>query len=260
MSGLVKYEEGRFQAIAKDSQIALAMRENMQPGDTFSMGDLIRVKTPGAGGLQWAVEEQTGTQYYPDLTGVLVFNCFSGLLWKSLDLDPDNAKPLVVSDDLQVGRLNVPWEEVPEEFVSGLKSCELKDQPGFFDWTKLPWTQFGTGKKGLGKFAREGRTLFLLREGDAWPLRIRCGAGSLRPVSQFIRRLTVPQYRAVVKLSLKSERSQGNIEFSQIVPTLVGVLSEEEGAAVKSMYTDRLRESHRRGDVVTSESADVAEG
>lgn len=255
-TGLIQYKREDFLAITEGSEIAEAMKENMVEGDVFSEQDLTRVKTPAGGGLHWTVDGPGGPEVCSEIEGLLVFNCRQGLIWKSLEVDKNRDKPIVRSSDLIYGKLNVPEEEVPPEMLAVLKQHELPDQPGVYNWADLPYTQFGTGKKGQGKFAKESRVLFILRKGDAWPLMIKCGPGSLGEVQKFIKRLQVPQYRAVVGLSLKVETSRGGDDYSMIVPKYKGCLTAEEGAIVKAMYTDRLRSSHEAGRTFAADDAE----
>jgi hypothetical protein len=248
-TGLVKYERSEFAVLSPGSSAKLAMQENLVEGDSFSALDLVRVKTPSGGSTIWTIDSTAGPVHLPEIVGVLVYNCRRGLLWKSLEIG-ENDKPIVVSNDLIYGRLNVPPEEIPADFVEGLRKCEIPDRPGVYDWSALPWCQFGTGKKGQGKFAKESRMLYVLTRDAIWPLVIPAGPGSLGDVTRFIKRLEVPQYRAVVGLTLKEELSAGGIKYSKIVMNLKGVLGEEEGAELKEMYTDRLRADNEAGHVI----------
>lgn len=250
-------DSNRFLALVEGSDLAEAMRENYQPGDSFSMSDLIRVKTPSSGGTIWEINGVAGTEHTPAITGILVFQAYVGSIWRTLDVDETKKdKPLVVSNDLITGRLNVPREEVPEEFMTVLDKHELPGQPGCYNWADLPWTQFGTGRDGGGKYAKESRVMFILREQDAWPLVVRCGPGSLGDVMRFIKRLDVPQYRAVVQLTLKKEISRTGKPYSKIVPSLMAKLDPAFGQRVKETYTDRLRKSHEAGMVVVDDSGE----
>lgn len=246
---MIQYSKSDFLALVEGSDVAEALRENLVEGDSFSEGDLLRVKTPAGGGLHWDVDGQLSSE----IEGILVFNCRQGLLWKSLDIDKNRDKPIVRSSDLVYGKLNVPEEEVPPEMLAVLKKHEVEGQPGVYNWADLPYTQFGTGRNGQGKFAKESRVLFILRKGDAWPLIVKCGAGSIGEVQKFIKRLQVPQYRAVIGLSLRVETSKGGIDYSQIVPKYKGCLTAAEGADVKNLYTDRLRASHESGRVFSND-------
>lgn len=260
-TALTVYQRNDFAAIADNSAIAEALKENMLPGDTFSQMDLIRVKTPAAGGLYWEVEGDGAP--VGEIEGVLVYNAWLGLLWPSLETG-SGVKPLLRSNDLSIAKLNMTPEEIKEaiskdvlqqQMVDELAKHELPGQPGVYRWNDLPWMQQGTGKNGIGKFAKENRLMFILRKGDAWPLIIKAGPGSLGSMSKLVKRLSVPQYRAVVGMKLQVKESRGGVKYSEIIGTEKGQLDAETGAILKSLYTDKLRESHEAGRVYE----DVAE-
>jgi hypothetical protein len=246
-----------FLAIATDSDVALAIQENMQDGDSFSMTDLVRVKTPSSGSLFWTIPEVSGETVEKLIEGVIVFQAKQGILWPSLDSSGDS-KPVLVTNDMKHARLNCEESEVPSDMMAELQKHELPGNPGVYDWAKLPYTQFGSGKNGIGKFAKETRLLFILRKNDPWPLVIRVGPGSLKAVTQFIMRLTVPYYRAVVSLSLKKQTSKGGQDYSEIVPVLTAVLNTEDGEVIKERYTNRLKHDFDSGKLQI-ETEDVME-
>lgn len=244
------YEESEFTALSANSESALAMRENTD-GDSFSEADLIRVKTPTGGGLFWTVDGVSGPENCEAIEGVIVFKAKKGLIWPS---DSDDAtakeKPCVVSNDLKYGKLNVPRKEVPSEMMEILDQNEVEGQPGVYDWENLPWTQWNTGKKGVGKYAKEHILLFILRKNETLPLFIQVGAGSVGDIRKFfIRMQNVPYYRAVVSLKLKQAESAGGKTYSKIVPTMIGTLTPEQGEIVKTIYRDRLQASHEAGKI-----------
>ena len=80
----------------------------------------------------------------------------------------------------------------------------------------------------------------ILREDEAWPLLITAGPGSLKTVVPFVKRLSVPHYRAVVSLTLDKVENAGGQNYSQIVPKFLGELSKEKGEIVRKMYTGPL--------------------
>jgi len=56
----------------------------------------------------------------------------------------------------------------------------------------------------------------------------------------FVKRLSVPHYRAVVSLTLDKVENAGGQNYSQIVPKFIGEISKEEGEMVRRMYTTPL--------------------
>ena len=129
------------------------------------------------------------------------------------------------------------------EFYGDIKPDELekfRNSDGTYDWPKLPWNQWGSGRGGVGKRCKESRLLMVLREGDVFPLLIRAQPGSLKTVRPFILKLPVPHWRAVIGLSLQKVKNKGGQEYSQIVPRYVGPVPADVGIEIKRLYTDPL--------------------
>ena len=251
-NGVIRYASiNEYSALSATSEVRRALKANMDEGEPITEADLMRVKTPAGGGVQWCIPEVSGDVYAKDITGILVFQARQGTLWKSLD--PGDDPPIVVTRDMKYGRINVPEEKIEKEMLEELKRCEVPGQPGIVEWDKLSYTQFGTGKQGIGKFAKESRPVFILRKGDAFPLMIRVGSGSITNIKRFIMQLKVEYWRAVIKLTLTKEKSKGGIDYSEVHPTLVDTLSVEDGLVVQEQYTNRLRASWMAGKIAVEE-------
>jgi hypothetical protein len=80
----------------------------------------------------------------------------------------------------------------------------------------------------------------ILRADEAWPLLVTAGPGSLKTVTPFVKRLSVPHYRAIVSLTLDRVENAGGQPYSQIVPKFVGSITKEEGDIVRRLYTEPL--------------------
>lgn len=240
-------DESEFDALNKSSETAIAMRENWD-GEEFSELDLIRVKTPADGNLIWQVNSVSGIEHLEAIEGICVFKAYKGLIWPTLEQTKETKRPVVVSNDLRYGKLSIPREEVPPEMMEELDLREIEGQPGVYKWDELPYTQWGTGKNEVGKYAKEHMLLFILRKGECLPLFIQVGAGSLGDMRVFFKRMqNVPYYRAVLSLKLKEATSKGGVKYSKIVPKLIATLSPELGERVVAEYRDRLKDSHEKG-------------
>lgn len=258
MSNALKlYEQSEIAALDPQSEAALAFRENNE-GSSFDVSDLIRVKVPSAGGTIWTIEGPAGKESVDEIQGVIVFKAPHGLIWRSEDISPGE-KPVVVSNDLVTGKLNVPREEVPTEMIETLDANEVPGHPGVYDWAKLPYTQWGTGKKGIGKYAKEQIMLFILRPNELLPLFIAVPPGSIKNMKKFFLQASIQYYRMVISLKLKEEISKGKIKYSQIIPTHVGTISAEDGKKICEMYRDPLKKKHEAGLIELDHSMDSAD-
>ena len=247
-TGVIKYEPiADWAALNMGGELAKARAANLEEGERLSEGDLIRVKTPSQGGTKWSIPDVSGEVLTDKITGLLVFQCRQGTIWNSDD--PSDESPVVITRDMKYGKINWPKEKIRPDMWAELEKCLIPGSADTVYWDKLPYTQFGTGKKGIGKYAKESRPLFILRKDDAYPLLIRCGPGSIKNIKQFIMHLKCEYWRAVIELTLKKEKSAGGIDYSQVIPKLVGTISNEEGEIVRQSYTNFLKESWEAGKV-----------
>ena len=228
--------ESKFLALRPDSDVREALMANLGPGETLLASDLPRVSTPAAGGKVWSwTDSGNNEQSAKSIDGILVYYGVRGTLWGSEE-PQGKASPVMVSYDLMTAvRVN---EDIGDLDADVLESCRTGDRT--YDWTRLPYNQYGTSKSGRGKRCKESRLLAILRADEAWPLLVTAGPGSLKTVTPFVKRLSVPHYRAVVSLTLQKVASKGGIDYSQIVPELIGTISREEGLVIKGLYTDPL--------------------
>ncbi len=244
--------EKHYLALQEGGAVIEAMNANMGEDSALRESDLTRVTTPSGGGTQWTVPSITGDESTPELVGIIVHQCPRGLLWASEDPE-EGALPVLVSHDLKTAKLVWP-DRIDEgmakaiapagngEIFYNAAGSELHRE---YDWAKLPQNEWGTGKKGHGKAVKEQRVLYLLREGDALPLVVNIQPGSLKNWQKFILELSkagIPFYRAVVRLTLRKEKSVDGQPYSQIVPTLAAVLPPEQGKLILGKLTTAFRD------------------
>lgn len=247
-TALATLESSKFLALRPDSELAEAMAYNYANGETVRFSDLIRVKTPSGGSTKWSVEELTGEEMVDEIIGAVVYYHPAGTLWPTDELS-EGAKPLLRTRDLitaeqfgeDYGDLDPDKIEEARLFDANGEPVSTADGRGVYDWTKLYYNQWGTGKNGVGKRCKESRQLCILREGDQFPLYLQVQVGSLKDVTGFFRKLPGAYFNFVVGFSLEKAKSSGGITFSKIKPRLVTKLSRPEALQLKSIYTDRLR-------------------
>jgi hypothetical protein len=229
-----------FLALQGDSDFKEAMQANLSTGESIAVSDLIRIKTPAGGGRTWQYTNSDGAEVESKaITGLLVYIAPLGQLWGS-DEPTKGQRPVLTSYDLKTAvRTNDSLGEIdPEE----LAAFRVGDRT--YDWEAMgkegsPFG-WGSGKGGFGRRIKESRTLAILQPGEAWPVLLSVGGGSLSTVSPFIKRLKVAHYRVIVSLTLQKVASKSGIDYSQIVPENVGTISREEGFVIKQLYTDPL--------------------
>lgn len=223
----------KFVALRDDSDIAEAMAANIAVGEKIDESVLTRVPTPTGGGTTWVIPGVAGEESAQEIRGILVHHCRRGVLWPASTLT-QGAIPVVISHDLQVGEQIGP---IPTDMAATLNKCKRPD--GTYDWPAL-YSVYG-GRGSTDRRAKEQRVMFVLREGDPWPLIVVAQPGSLKTCKPFLLKLPVVYWRAVISLTLKKVANATGQPYAQIVPALVGTLSKEDGERVKNLYTDPLR-------------------
>lgn len=235
---IVGVEESRFEVLRPDSDIRDALLANVAEGEAITPQDLPRVSSPAGGGSMWNwTDAGNNDQSAKSIDGVLAWVGRYGTLWGSES--PEMGKPpVLVTNDLVTARK--VSDDIGDLDPEVLESCRIGD--GVYDWVRLPYNRPGSGAAGgQSRRCKEMRRLAILREGEAWPLLVSVGPGSLKRVCPFLKTgMAVPHYRSVVSLTLEKCESQNGQPFSQIVPIYLGSLSKEEGGIIKRLYTDPL--------------------
>jgi hypothetical protein len=241
LSKVPEVAETLFPALLPDSDIAEAIEANTQ-GRGFDLQALVKVKTPAGGSKTWVYRDSGNNEVETKaIEGIIVYYGQRGVLWNSEDIQKGRP-PLLVSYDLRTA------ERVSEDLgdidPAALEACRIGDR--LYDWNKLPWNKDGSGRGGFGRRCKESRVMAILQEGEAFPVIVSAGPGSLKTVGPFVTRLEVPHYRARVALTLEKATSQGGIDYSQIIPRLTGKISKEAGANVRRIYTVPLMAVERQ--------------
>lgn len=266
-NGLTVIERNEFLSLVPDSDVSRAIAMNRDAGDEFSELDLIQVKLPSGGGNHWTIKGPTGEQMTPKIEGVVVFRCKKGVLWPKDETGKD--RPVLVSDDMKVAKLMIPWEEVPEAMQEVLPNHELTEEeirkdarygsipkenlPRLFWWdgpNKLPYCEFGSATKpgSKGKRAKDYQILYVLRKNEGLPIRMQLGPTAIQPTRQFFNAMTdVPLVQAYVSISLKEKDNRPNPVSSVPVFERTGVLSRESGDEIDRLYRRPIQAAHEAG-------------
>lgn len=102
---------------------------------------------------------------------------------------------------------------------------------------KCPLAQFGSGENN-GKACKSRRRVFLLREGELFPMILSLPTGSLREFSRYIKRLLSKGRKSntvVTRFSLKKATNSSGIAYSQAAFGVDRVLSEEEQRLIQTL-------------------------
>jgi len=124
---------------------------------------------------------------------------------------------------------------------------------------KCPYNQFGTGENG-SKACKNRRRIYVLREGEIFPLLLSLPTGSLKEFSRYIKRLLSKgkkSNRVVTRFSLKKATNSSGIAFSQAQFAVDRNLTPEEYVLINNLSEQVRAYSHRVGYDVEVADAEV---
>ena len=113
---------------------------------------------------------------------------------------------------------------------------------------KCPLNQFGSGDNG-GKACKNRRRIFILREGEVFPLLLSLPTGSLKEFTKYIKRLLSKGRKSnavVTRFTLRKATSAGGVIYSQAQFAVDRPLSPEEYSMIErltgqiKLYSDRV--------------------
>ena len=105
------------------------------------------------------------------------------------------------------------------------------------DCVKCPYNQFGSGENGA-KACKNRRRIYLLREGEVFPMILSLPTGSLRDFSRYLMRLLSRGNKSnmvVTRFSLKRATNGSGIAYSQAQFALDRKLTAEEHTLISAM-------------------------
>ena len=176
---------------------------------------LDRVKLPAGGGTVFKVPSPDSDESVTvkELVGVIVYNHPAYAMYRDKYTGGNNL-PDCGSFDGETGIGN----------PGGACAC-------------CPYNQFGSGE-GQGKLCKNKRLLYILREGEMFPLTLSLPTGSLKVFTHYVKSQLTRGRRlsqVVTKITLKKATNASGIAYSQAVFSFVRILSEAERAAVEAV-------------------------
>jgi hypothetical protein len=207
-------------------------------GEPMRVSDLVKVKTPSAGGTTWIVPTNGNDVPCDEIVGLCVCIAKHGTIWPYDD--PTDTKPVIVSTDLVTGyRVSDQLGSIDPKALEKYRTGDRR-----YDWVAMsnsPEFGSGSGKNGQGKKAKESRIVAILRDGDVWPVLVTIGPGSIVKWGPFQKTLPSFHFECVIGLSLEKAKSKGGQPYSMIVPRVVGLVSEAQGEVARRIYTEPLK-------------------
>jgi len=199
-----------------------------------------KIKIPAGGAITYEIpgEDQDSPDIEKEFSGVIVFH-----------------HPVRMYYREKYNGANNPPECGSFDGVNGIGS------PGG-SCAKCPFNQFGTAlDDGTGKGCKDRRRIYILREGEVFPLLLSLPTGSLKNLTTYIKRLLCKGKKTsmvVTRFSLKKAVNANGIAYSQAVFNVDRDLNIDEQAAINKVSEQIKAISSRVGFDVDS-SPDTTE-
>lgn len=179
-----------------------------------------RIKIPSGGSTAFEVpgDDEEDTQMAKDITGVILFNHPAYAFYT----------------DKYTGGSNPP-DCGSFDGVTGIGN------PGGA-CASCPHNQFGSGE-GQSKACKNRRLIYILQEGELFPMMLSLPTGSLKEFTKYVKRQLSKGRKlnqVVTKVSLKKATSSSGIAFSQAVFSFVRSLDDAEKVTMATM-TDQVK-------------------
>jgi hypothetical protein len=181
--------------------------------------DLDKAKIPSGGAARFEVPTLDGTEYVPEITGVIIGQQDVRCFWeRGLDESGGGTPPDCTSDDCQVG-VGKPGG-----------SCQT-----------CPMAQFGSARKGAGQACQQRRVLFIARPKSTLPLVVSLPPTSLANARKYFLRLVdneLPFWAVVTTLTLEKDRNGAGVDYAKVALKSSATLPEELRARFKTVADD----------------------
>lgn len=181
-------------------------------GMDFSF-DKISIPTGGVTMFQMPDEDEDGNAMAKEVTGVILYNHPAFAYYSQ----------------------KYTGESVPPE-CSSFDGVTGSGEPGGACAT-CPYNQYGSGE-GKSKACKNKRFLYIIREGELFPVILSLPAGSLGNFVKYTKQQLTKCRRlnqVVTKVTLKKSTNSGGIAYSQAVFTFVRELEPQEREVITSM-------------------------
>lgn len=193
---------------------------------TPSVSDLDKIKVPSGGGTMWEVLDENGKEVDVKSFEAVILAAQDIRIFYATKYSGGNEPPDCLSLDLVHGLVG---EDCPPDVTGECATC--------------PKSKWGTatndkGELTKGKACQERKQMLLLREHDVIPVFLSVPPSSLKEVQAYISRL-VPTgeayYTVVTEFTLRKEKNDNGIAYSQVVCNNVRPLNDAEFEAVKAL-------------------------
>ncbi|MBS3969646.1 MAG: hypothetical protein KGZ94_05970 [Clostridia bacterium] len=218
-------------AIAGGNMAAIAAEEMEGLQDVFSCD---RVKIPSGGGLAFEVpgEDPYNPDTVKELVGIVVDHHPVNAFWTE-KFTGQNNPPDCSALDGKTGEGNPG---------GGCKGCKFN--------------QWGSDEEGKGKACKNMHRVFILPEGEMFPLMLTLPPTSIKNWANFLAKRVVSKGKRVceviTKITLKKAANSTGIQYSQAQFAVVGILSSNQAIEAKN-YSDGIKAMTRKLEIMSDD-------
>ena len=217
---------------ALSNDLATAINEEM---DGLSI-EFDRVRIPSGGGLAFEIpgDDPDNPDLAKEIIGVIVDQHPVNAYW-AVKYSGENNPPDCSSMDGKVG-ITVDGQE---------KDCAT-----------CQYNQWGSDEDGRGKACKNMRRIYILPEGEMFPLLLTLPPTSLKNFSNYLAKRVIAKGRrshnVLTKISLKKAVNSSGITYSQATFTLAGILSPEDAKKIEE-YSRGIKAITRKIQIMADE-------
>lgn len=217
-------------ALSNPQEVFEILQENMQ-GET---PEFERVKIPSGGGLAFEVpgDNPEEPESVKELEGVILDHYPVRAYWKN-NYTGENNPPDCSSMD---GRVGQALEDAPVKWAGKMQDCST-----------CPFNQWGSADEGNGKACKGMHRVYILREGEIFPVLLTLPPTSVKHLTSYMARLSGKMkryYGVLTKVKLKKATNKGGIVYSEAIFGRKKDLTPEETKAMKK-FSDQLKGAMR---------------
>ena len=221
---LVLFEDFKICTMDEEERKEL-IQDNLGEGG-FNPFDLDMIKSPSGESQEWRLPDISNEKGYilqDELVGIIIGWRDKRLYWEKEYGEGEASEPDCQSDDLTAG----------------------EGTPGG-DCANCEYSQWESGKNGVGQACKVVRELVMLRPDKTLPCVVRIGPGSIRNIQKYFTDLVSiekPYWKVVTALGLVSTKSKGDITYPKVTPRMAEIIDDEQLDVVRgcrqSMSNDK---------------------
>jgi len=210
-------------------------------GSTIKPTDLDRIKAPAGGSTKFEVPTTSGeTETVSSIEGIILHQMVQRAYWNKAFGEGTNQPPDCISTD-------------------GIRGIGT---PGGL-CARCPNAEWGSkqDKEGIvtkAQACKETRLLFIIRPNEILPIVLVVPPTSLSNISKHLLRLAskgLPYWKCVHRFKLEPAQN-ANYKFAKIVPSLVGVLTDEQAQHIKTI-ADKIKPKLEQFVVAQEDTIDI---